>query len=239
MKLKERRMLIFSPALAQEYHLGAPAYIRHISHGFLDDSRNTKIRGRSAASFVFSVLHKPLTVEGLGNHGGGGAALVLPGGGQDTGQLVVPGQAVDPALDQNKPELGIPVLPVPLEMLPDRDCLLDQMGAVLGQLWGHALALQNAQDLVASDETDLGNTVGVPEDNTDLGTGKALLGQLEDLVLDLIAGDLQPLRNRPPVGKCRLANALSRCVHPTHTGSLLTSLSCRSESSNKSLVLDL
>ena len=43
----------------------------------------------------------------------------------------------------------------------------------------------------------LGNTMRVPEDNTDLGRGEALLGQLEDLVLDLIAGDLQPLRNRP------------------------------------------
>ena len=33
-----------------------------------------------------------------------------------------------------------------------------------------------------------------------LGRGQALLNQLEDLVLDLIAGDFQPLRNRP-VGK--------------------------------------
>merc|ERR550532_3342780 len=82
----------------------------------------------------------------------------------------------------------------------------DQVIAVLGQLWGHALALQDAQDLVAGDEPDLRNTVRVPEDNTNLGRGKALLGQLEDLVLDLIAGDLQPLRNRPPVRKCRLAD---------------------------------
>merc|ERR1719430_1891242 len=235
MKLKERRMLIF-PALAQECHLGAPASIRHISHGFLDDSRNTKIRGRSAASFVFSVLHKPLTAEGLGDHGGGGAALVLPGGGQDTSQLVVPGQAVDPALNQNQPELGISVLPVPLKMLPDGDSLLDQVVAIFRQLWSHALTLQDTQDLVPSDKPDLGNSVGVPEDDTNLGRSEALLGQLEDLVPDLIAGDLQPLRNRPPVRKCRLADALSRCVHPTHSGSLLTSLSCRSESSNKSLV---
>ena len=41
-------------------------------------------------ALFFSVLHKPLTAEGLGNHGGGGAALVLPGGRQDTSQLVVP-----------------------------------------------------------------------------------------------------------------------------------------------------
>ena len=41
------------------YHLGAPASIRHISHGFLDDSRNAKIRGRSAASFVFECCTNP------------------------------------------------------------------------------------------------------------------------------------------------------------------------------------
>ena len=43
----------------------------------------------------------------------------------------------------------------------------------------------------------LGNTVGVPEDDTDLGGGQTLLSQLEDLVLHLIAGDLEPLGNRP------------------------------------------
>ena len=37
----------------------------------------------------------------------------------------------------------------------------------------------------------------VPEDNTNLGWSQTLLGQLEDLVLDLVTGDLQPLRNRP------------------------------------------
>ena len=62
---------------------------------------------------------------------------------------------MDPALNQNQPELGISVLPVPLKMLPDGDCLLDKMVAVLGQLWSHALALENAQDLVAGDEPDL------------------------------------------------------------------------------------
>ena len=92
----------------------------------------------------------------------------------------------------------------------------------------------------------LGNTVGVPEDDTDLGGGQTLLGKLEDLVLHLVAGDLEPLGNRPegthscpaaqppqgseyvscspPVGKCRLADALSRCVHATHPAFLRPSL---------------
>ena len=62
---------------------------------------------------------------------------------------------MDPALNQNEPELGISVLPVPLKMLPDADSLLDQIVDVLGQLWSHALALQNTQNLVASDESNL------------------------------------------------------------------------------------
>ena len=62
---------------------------------------------------------------------------------------------MDPALNQNQPELGISVLPVPLKMLPDGDCLLDQVVAIFGQLWSHALALQDTQDLVPSDKPDL------------------------------------------------------------------------------------
>ena len=66
---------------------------------------------------------------------------------------------MDPALDQNKPELGIPVLPVPFKMLPNGNGLLDQVVAVLGQLWGHTLALQDAQNLIAGDETDLNRPI--------------------------------------------------------------------------------
>ena len=62
---------------------------------------------------------------------------------------------MDPALNQNEPELGISVLPVPLKMLPDGDGLLDQVVAILGQLRSHALALQDTEDLVASNETNL------------------------------------------------------------------------------------
>ena len=73
----------------------------------------------------------------------------------NNGSQVLPGQSVDSALDKNEPELGILVLPVPLQMLPDADSLLDQVVAILGQLGSHALALQDSEDLVASDESDL------------------------------------------------------------------------------------
>lgn len=69
--------------------------------------------------------------------------------------LLLPGESVDSALDKNKSELSVLVLPVPLKMLPDGHGLLDQIVAVLGELWGHTLALEDAEDLVASDESHL------------------------------------------------------------------------------------
>ena len=51
--------------------------------------------------------------------------------------------------------------------------------------------------------------MGVPEDDTDLGGGQTLLGKLEDLVLHLIASDLEPLGNRPEeTHSCPAAKAL-------------------------------
>ena len=45
--------------------------------------------------------------------------------------------------------------------------------------------------------THLGNSVRVPKDDSDLGGGQPLLGQLEDLVLHLVRSDLQPLGDGP------------------------------------------
>ena len=71
--------------------------------------------------------------------------------------------------------------------------------------------------------TYLGNTVTVPEDDTNLRWGQTLLGQLEDLVLDLIRSELEPLGNTPPVWQSRLGNTLSWSVHTTHPEILLRS----------------
>merc|ERR1719415_358068 len=127
-----------------------------------------------------------------GHQGGGGGALVLPGGRQNTLGLVISGQSVDSALNKNESELGVLVLPVSLKMLSDGHGLLDQIVAVLGQSGSHSLAFQDAENLVAGDESDLGNSVTVSEDDTNLRWSQTLLGQLVDLVLDLIGGQLQP-----------------------------------------------
>jgi len=125
---------------------------------------------------------------------------------------------MDPALHQNQPELGVPVLPIPLQMLPDAHSLLDEVVSVLGELRGGALRLQDTQDLVAGHETDLCDSMRIPEDDTDLRGGETLLGELEDLVADLLVGDLEPLWDRPPVGERGLGNSLTGRVHTTHSG---------------------
>ena len=129
---------------------------------------------------------------------------------------LIPGETVDPGLDEDKPKLGILVLAVPLQVLPDADGLLDQVVDVLGEVGSQTLALEDAEDLVAGDEPDLGNTMGIPEDDTDLGWGQTLLGQLVNVLLDIFGGEFQPSRNRATVGESGLGNTLSRCVHTTH-----------------------
>jgi hypothetical protein len=70
-------------------------------------------------------------------------------------------------------------------------------------------------DKRTSDNLDLGNAVAVTEDNTDLGRGSTLSGELADLVDDLVGGGLQPGGRRTAVGNSRGANTLSLAVHTT------------------------
>ena len=71
-----------------------------------------------------------------GHHSGRGRGLVSPVRRQLLRQAVVPRQSVDPRLDQDKPELRVTVLPVPLQVLPHRHRLLDQVVQVLGNVRG-------------------------------------------------------------------------------------------------------
>ena len=52
-----------------------------------------------------------------------------------------------PALDEDEAELGVHVRPVPVQVLPDRDGLLDEEVEVLGHLWCEAAGPEHAQDL--------------------------------------------------------------------------------------------
>jgi len=63
---------------------------------------------------------------------------------------------------------------------------------------------------------DLGNTVRVTEDDTDLRRSGTLTGELGDLLDDLLGGGLQPRRGRSRVGESGGRNALSLAVKTAH-----------------------
>lgn len=65
------------------------------------------------------------------------------------------------------------------------------------------VGLEDTEDLVSGHALDLGNTVGITEDDTDLGRGETLAGELEDVVRDLIGGDLEPAGRGALVGERR------------------------------------
>ena len=62
---------------------------------------------------------------------------------------------MDSGLHKDKPELGILVLPVPLQVLPDGDSLLNEEVHVLRKIGSQSLGLQDPEDLVTGDETNL------------------------------------------------------------------------------------
>lgn len=65
------------------------------------------------------------------------------------------------------------------------------------------MALENTEDLVSRHEADLGDTVAVPQDDTDLGGSETLPGELHDVVDDILGGGLQPRRGSAAVREGR------------------------------------
>lgn len=62
--------------------------------------------------------------------------------------------------------VGFVYLPVPLQVLPHSDGLLDQVVQILRQIRSQAFGFQDPQDLVAGDEAHLSHAVRVPQDHT-------------------------------------------------------------------------
>lgn len=68
------------------------------------------------------------------------------------------------------------------------------------------------------DDLDLGNTVRVTENDTNLRGRGTLSGELADLLDDLLGGGLQPGGSSARVGESGGRNALSLAVKSTHFG---------------------
>ena len=123
---------------------------------------------------------------------------------------------MDTRLHQNQTVFGIDVLAAALQMLADGDGLLDQMVEILGDFWGHALRLEDSEDLVAGDASDLGDAVRVTQNHTDLRGAETLLGEFDDVLGDLLGCGLLPGWHGASVGQRRARDTLARIVHATH-----------------------
>ena len=66
-----------------------------------------------------------------------------------------------------------------------------------------------------SDNLDLSNAVAITENNTNLRGGSALLGELANVVNDLVGGGLQPGRRAAGEGDGGRGNALALAVEAT------------------------
>lgn len=62
---------------------------------------------------------------------------------------------------------------------------------------------EDTKDLVAGNESHLGDTVRVTEGNADLGWGQTLTGKLADVFNNIIGGGLEPCGGSTAVWKCR------------------------------------
>lgn len=67
-----------------------------------------------------------------------------------------------------------------------------------------------------SDNLDLGNTVGVTENDTNLRGSSTLTGELADLLNDLLGGNLQPGGSGARVREGAGRHALTLAVKSTH-----------------------
>jgi hypothetical protein len=101
-------------------------------------------------------------------------------------------------------------------MLTNLNSLFNKHVQVLRDLGGKTVGLEDADNLLASDGLDLGDTIGVTKDDTNLRGGQTLLGKLADVVLNISGRDLQPSRRRALVWEGSLGDTLSWCMHTTH-----------------------
>ena len=65
------------------------------------------------------------------------------------------------------------------------------------------MGLQDTEDLVSGEETDLGDTVRVTEGDTNLRGRQTLAGELDDVLDNILRGGLEPRGGSAAVGEGR------------------------------------
>ena len=77
-------------------------------------------------------------------------------------------------------------------MLSNVDSLLNKMVEILWNLRSESVLFQNSKDFASCDSLNLWDTVIVSENNTNLGWRASFLGHFDNLLNQVIRGDLDP-----------------------------------------------
>jgi len=101
-------------------------------------------------------------------------------------------------------------------MLTDLNSLLDKHVKILRDFRGKTVGLEKTYNLLSGDHLNLGDTIGITKDDSNLRRGQTLLGKLADVFFDISSRDLQPRRRRALVRKRTLGDTLTGSMHTTH-----------------------
>ena len=123
---------------------------------------------------------------------------------------------MDSGLDQNESEFTVFIGSEFLNMLSDIDGFLDKMIKIFWDGRSDTIDLQDSENFRSSHTTDLGDTVLISQNDTNLGRRRALLGQLDDLFGQITSRNLNPAWWSFSVWKASSRDTLTLGVHSTH-----------------------
>lgn len=155
-------------------------------------------------------------LDDLADDSSSAGRLVLPAGWELLASAIVSSESVDSALNKDEVKLGVLVLSVLLKVLAHGNSLLDQVVQVLRDLGGHTLSLEDSKNLRTGHRLKLRDTHGVSQGDTDLRGGQTLLGQLRDMLNDVLRLELQPRWRSALVGESRAGNTFTLSVNTSH-----------------------
>ena len=78
------------------------------------------------------------------------------------------------------------------------------------------MSLKDPENFAAGDTLDLGDTVRITKNDTNLRRRQPFLRKLTHAIFHICSGDLKPTRRSPLVRQRRRGDTLSTTVHATH-----------------------
>ena len=130
------RRTLLAKRKADIRHLFTPGETPCTAGAHMQASGNSKKRPKPIIASTIQMMYMGYTTTtSLSDKSGSSSGLVLESGRDLLLGLVVTSKTVNPGLDQDKTELGVPVFPVNFEVLADGDRLFNEVPEVLRDGW--------------------------------------------------------------------------------------------------------